>query len=69
MGKWLANVNAVRKMPLTTRFSYLEWLASGGEGVYYFVEQFTWSVYTFNSMPSYTWRISKLMSVQMVVGK
>ncbi len=42
LGKWLANVNAIRKMPLTTRFSYLEWLASGGEGVYYFVEQLTW---------------------------
>ncbi|EIE18544.1 peroxisomal biogenesis factor 11 [Coccomyxa subellipsoidea C-169] len=44
LGKWLANVNAIRKMPLTTRFSYLEWLASGGEGVYYFVEQLTWLV-------------------------
>ena len=42
LGKWLADLNAIRKMPLTTRFSYLEILASGGEGVYYFVEQLTW---------------------------
>ena len=42
LGKWLADLNAIRKTPLTTRFSYLEILASGGEGVYYFVEQLTW---------------------------
>ena len=35
-------MNAVRKMPLSVRYSYLEILASGGEGVYYFVEQLTW---------------------------
>lgn len=44
LGKWLANANAIRKMPLSTRYSYLEWLANGGEGVYYFVEQLTWYV-------------------------
>ncbi|CAK0785942.1 hypothetical protein CVIRNUC_009155 [Coccomyxa viridis] len=44
LGKWLADLNAIRKTPLTTRFSYLEILASGGEGVYYFVEQLTWLV-------------------------
>ena len=42
LGKWLADVNAVRKTPLSVRYSYLEILASGGEGVYYFVEQLTW---------------------------
>lgn len=42
LGKWLADVNAMRKMPLTTRFAYLELLASGGSAVYYFVEQLTW---------------------------
>jgi len=35
-------VNAVRKTPLSVRYSYLEIMASGGEGVYYFVEQLTW---------------------------
>ena len=44
LGKWLADVNAVRKTPLSVRYSYLEILASGGEGVYYFVEQLTWRV-------------------------
>ena len=42
LGKWLSDVNAMRKMPLTTRFAYLELLASGGSAVYYFVEQLTW---------------------------
>jgi hypothetical protein len=46
LGKWLANVNAIRKMPLSTRYSYLEWLANGGEGAYYFVEQLTWYLST-----------------------
>ncbi|KAK9821987.1 hypothetical protein WJX81_003471 [Elliptochloris bilobata] len=44
LGKWLADVNAVRKTPLSVRYSYLEILASGGEGIYYFVEQLTWLV-------------------------
>ena len=35
-------MNAVRKTPLSVRYSYLEIMASGGEGVYYFVEQLTW---------------------------
>ena len=42
LGKWLADVNTIRKTPLTTRFGYLEIMASAGEGVYYFVEQLTW---------------------------
>jgi len=42
LGKWLGDLNSVRKTPLSVRYSYLEILASGGEGVYYFVEQLTW---------------------------
>jgi hypothetical protein len=42
LGKWLADVNTIRKTPLTTRFGYLEIMASAGEGAYYFVEQLTW---------------------------
>ncbi|KAK9804366.1 hypothetical protein WJX72_009381 [[Myrmecia] bisecta] len=44
LGKWLANLNAIRKTPITTRYGALELLNNGGEGVYYFVEQLTWLV-------------------------
>ena len=44
LGKWLSDLNTIRKTPLSTRFSYLEILASGGSATYYFVEQLTWCV-------------------------
>ncbi|CAL5228416.1 g11547 [Coccomyxa viridis] len=44
LGKWLSDLNTIRKTPLSTRFSYLEILASGGSATYYFVEQLTWLV-------------------------
>ena len=40
----LQNVNVLRKTPLITPYSALEWVANGGECVYYFTEQFTWWV-------------------------
>jgi hypothetical protein len=42
LGKFLQDVNDIRKIPSTTRTAMLETIAAGGEGVYYFVEQFTW---------------------------
>jgi hypothetical protein len=42
LGKFLQNVNAIRKRPITTPHAKLEWLANGGEAVYYFTEQFQW---------------------------
>ena len=42
LGKWLADVNAMRKVPLTSRFAALELLSAGGSAVYYFTEQLTW---------------------------
>ena len=42
LGKWLQNVNKVRKQPVKTRMGVLELVSNGGEAVYYFVEQFTW---------------------------
>ena len=42
MGKWLSDVNTLRNTPFLTKAGSLEILASGGEGVYYFVEQLTW---------------------------
>ncbi|CAL8466039.1 g5575 [Coccomyxa elongata] len=68
LGKWLANVNAIRKMPLTTRFSYLEWLASGGEGVYYFVEQLTWLVKAGVIPQQYARRFSLISAWAELVG-
>ena len=44
LGKFLANANKIRKSPLTRRGSALEAIANAGEGLYYFVEQFTWYV-------------------------
>lgn len=42
LGKWLSDLNTLRNTPVLTKAGSLELLASGGEGVYYFVEQLTW---------------------------
>jgi Peroxisomal biogenesis factor 11 (PEX11) len=42
LGKFLQNLDKLQKTPATSRYWLLEVLANGGEGVYYFVEQFTW---------------------------
>ena len=42
LGKWLSDLNTLRSTPVLTKAGSLELLASGGEGVYYFVEQLTW---------------------------
>ena len=42
LGKWLSDLNTLRNTPVLTKAGSLEILASGGEGVYYFVEQLTW---------------------------
>ena len=42
LGKWLSDLNTLRSTPVLTKAGALELLASGGEGVYYFVEQLTW---------------------------
>lgn len=44
LGKWLSDLNTLRNTPVLTKAGALEVLASGGEGVYYFVEQLTWYV-------------------------
>lgn len=44
LGKFLQNVNAVRKVHYPAPFSSLEIIANVGDGVYYFVEQFQWLV-------------------------
>lgn len=42
VGKWIQNVNALRKQNIKHQLDYLELLANIGEGVYYFLEQLTW---------------------------
>jgi hypothetical protein len=42
LGKFLADVNELRKMRLDAPHAALEWLAGGGECVYYFTEQLIW---------------------------
>lgn len=42
LGKFLGGVNQLRKTRLHAPWEALEWIASGGELVYYFLEQGTW---------------------------
>ncbi|CAI7838744.1 unnamed protein product [Closterium sp. NIES-54] len=45
VGKFLQDVDALRKAPpFSSVEGFLELVASGGEGVYYFVEQLVWLV-------------------------
>lgn len=44
LGKFLGDVNTLRKTRLHAPYAALEWVAAGGEAVYYFVEQLTWLV-------------------------
>ena len=42
LGKWLADLNKVRRLSLDNKRNLIEAGACLGEGVYYFAEQFTW---------------------------
>ncbi|MCO5552300.1 hypothetical protein L7F22_005812 [Adiantum nelumboides] len=45
LGKFVQDVNALRAAPsLSSREGFLELVAYGGEGIYYFIEQFVWLV-------------------------
>lgn len=45
LGKFIQDVNSLRRAPsVTSRDGVLEVVATTGEGVYYFVEQFVWLV-------------------------
>eukprot|EP01018_Ginkgo_biloba_P036459 Gb_16282 [translate_table: standard] len=44
LGKFIQDFNALRKVSLNSREGALEIVAYGGEGIYYFVEQFTWLI-------------------------
>lgn len=42
LGKFLQNVNAIRKVPLQAPYATLELFANVGECIYYFIDQFQW---------------------------
>ena len=46
LGKFVQDINSLRSAPplFSSRDGFLELIASGGEGIYYFVEQFIWLV-------------------------
>jgi hypothetical protein len=44
LGKFLGDVNTLRKTRLHAPYAALEWVAAGGECVYYFVDQLIWLV-------------------------
>lgn len=44
LGKFVQDANVLKKTDFGTRDGFLELVASGGEGFYYFVEQFVWLV-------------------------
>ncbi|GLC45802.1 hypothetical protein PLESTB_001154400 [Pleodorina starrii] len=46
LGKFLQDVNSFRHSKTTDATVFLELLAYGGEGIYYFLEQFTWLIKT-----------------------
>ena len=42
LGKFLADINKLRKLPIDDQLLYLELLANMGNCVYLFMEQLTW---------------------------
>lgn len=46
LGKFIQDYNALKKVSLDSREGILEIVAYGGDGIYYFVEQFTWLIKT-----------------------
>lgn len=46
LGKFIQDYNALKKVSLDSKEGILEIVAYGGDGIYYFVEQFTWLIKT-----------------------
>jgi Peroxisomal biogenesis factor 11 (PEX11) len=42
LGKWLGNVEKINSLHLSGPYDVLQLIAYGGEGVYYFIDQFIW---------------------------
>lgn len=68
LGKWLSDLNTLRNTPVLTKAGSLELLASGGEGVYYFVEQLTWLVKAGLLDKQYAKRFSTISAWAELIG-
>lgn len=69
LGKFLQDLNDLRRAPsLATVEGVLELIASGGEGVYYFAEQFIWLVKAGAMDKSYGPRLTKFSAFFELIG-
>ncbi|GAB4818519.1 hypothetical protein N2152v2_005565 [Parachlorella kessleri] len=68
LGKFLGNVNTLRKTPLITPYALLEWVANSGECVYYFVEQLQWLVKSGLLPPHLGPRLTRISATGELIG-
>lgn len=68
LGKFIQDVNVLKKTSFTTRDGLLELIASGGEGFYYFVEQFVWLVKAGLIDKRHSKRLTKLSAWAEFIG-
>lgn len=68
LGKWIADANKLRKNHDSSHHGWLDFVAAGGEGVYYFVEQLTWLVKAGMLHKSHAARFSLISAWAEMVG-
>ncbi|KAK9791556.1 hypothetical protein WJX73_002142 [Symbiochloris irregularis] len=68
LGKWIADVNKLRKSKCTSQEGLLEVAAYGGEAVYYFCEQITWLSKAGLLHNSHAARLSKVSACAELIG-
>jgi hypothetical protein len=67
LGKFLQDVNKIRKLELSGQQQYLELAALTGDGIYYFLDQVTWCAGNAGSPPSPVYKCLLYMSVVAVI--
>eukprot|EP00252_Welwitschia_mirabilis_P006280 TRINITY_DN1711_c0_g1_i1.p1 TRINITY_DN1711_c0_g1~~TRINITY_DN1711_c0_g1_i1.p1 ORF type:complete len:258 (+),score=53.68 TRINITY_DN1711_c0_g1_i1:164-937(+) len=68
LGKFIQDYNALKKISLGSRDGFLEIIAYGGEGIYYFVEQLTWLIKAGLIDKRYANRLNKLSAWTEFLG-
>ncbi|KAK9868102.1 hypothetical protein WJX84_004510 [Apatococcus fuscideae] len=68
LGKFLADINSLRKSNAQPHLYWLEVLANGGEGCYYFLEQLTWLIKAGMLNKRYQHRVTKLSAWSEMTG-
>ncbi|KAK9827541.1 hypothetical protein WJX74_009437 [Apatococcus lobatus] len=68
LGKFLADINSLRKSNAAPHLYWLEIIANGGEGCYYFLEQLTWLIKAGMLDKRYQHRVSKLSAWSEMLG-